>query len=324
MMLLKKGASADRFIISVKTDNAGTSANNQFTIPWIGTYDVDWGDGTSDSSVTNTQTHTYASAGTYDVKVTAASGRIRFNNGGDKSKLLDIRNWGACQWTSMESAFRGSGNLDNISAVDIINLTNCTSLQAMFRSSSVSQINTSNWDVSNITSLYQSFAFCSNIQSLDVSSWDVSNVTEMESLFRGITALNTLDVSSWDTSNVGISPSAARYVFQDSPNINPDISNWVLGGNNLDKMLEDADSFDRSLANWDISSTPNLRNFMQNATGMSISNYNATLISWASQNPTPTSCNFGGSQYTIGGAGETARNTLINTFGWTIVDGGGI
>ena len=35
----------ERFVISVKTDNAGTSLDNQFTLPWIGTYDIDWGDG---------------------------------------------------------------------------------------------------------------------------------------------------------------------------------------------------------------------------------------------------------------------------------------
>jgi len=40
---------------------------------------------------------------------------------------------------------------------------------------------------------------------------------------------------------------------------------------------------------------------------------------------TPTiSINFGGSQYTTGGAGETARTSLISTFGWTISDGGGV
>jgi len=310
----------ERFVISVKTDNAGTSADNEFTLPWIGTYDVDWGDGTSDSGVTNTQTHTYASAGTYDVAVTAATGRVQFSSGGDKSKVIDIKNWGTCAWTSMNSAFYGCNSLTDVSAVDIINLTNCTSLQAMFRSSSVSQINTSNWDVSNITSLYQTFTFCSNIQSLDVSNWDVSNVNAMESLFRGMTALTTLDVSSWDTSNVSNSLSAARFIFQDSPNVNPDISNWVLGSNNLEKMLEDSDSFDRSLANWDISSTPNLINFMQNASGMSTANYDATLISWASQNPTPTNANFGGSKYSYEAA--SARQTLIDTYGWTITDGG--
>ena len=51
------------FIMLVKTDNAGTSASNQFTIPTtVATYnyDVDWGDGTTDTGVTGVITHTFA------------------------------------------------------------------------------------------------------------------------------------------------------------------------------------------------------------------------------------------------------------------------
>ena len=90
---------SDAFIITIKTDNTGTSNDDQFTLPWIGTYDVDWGDGNTETSVVDTQTHTYASAGTYDVAVTATTGRISFNNSNDALKLLDIKNWGTCAWT---------------------------------------------------------------------------------------------------------------------------------------------------------------------------------------------------------------------------------
>ena len=34
-------ATEERFIIQVQTDNAGTSADNQYILGWIGTYDVD-------------------------------------------------------------------------------------------------------------------------------------------------------------------------------------------------------------------------------------------------------------------------------------------
>jgi len=34
------------------------------------------------------------------------------------------------------------------------------------------------------------------------------------------------------------------------------------------------------------------------------------------------SVHFGNSQYTAGGAAEAARTSLINTYGWTITDGG--
>ncbi len=40
---------SDAFIITIKTDNPGSSGDDQFTLPWIGTYDVDWGDGISDT-----------------------------------------------------------------------------------------------------------------------------------------------------------------------------------------------------------------------------------------------------------------------------------
>ena len=51
------------FIMLVKTDNAGTSASDQFTIPTAGAgynYDVDWGDGTTDTGLTGAITHTFA------------------------------------------------------------------------------------------------------------------------------------------------------------------------------------------------------------------------------------------------------------------------
>ena len=75
---------SDAFIITIKTDNPGSSGDDEFTLPWTGTYDVDWGDGISDTGLVDTQTHTYASAGTYDVAVTATTGRISFNNSDDK------------------------------------------------------------------------------------------------------------------------------------------------------------------------------------------------------------------------------------------------
>ena len=60
---------------------------------------------------------------------------------------------------------------------------------------------------------------------------------------------------------------------------------------------------------------------MQNATGLSTSNYDATLIAWAGgQSITDISINFGGSQFTE--SAYAARFSLIEDDGWTIVDGG--
>ena len=104
------------FIIKVKTDNAGTSEDDQFTLPTTtGTYDyqIDWGDGViEDISVSTAQTHTYPTEGTYTIKISGTFPRIFFNNGGDKSKLIEIVNLGDVSWTSMERAFWGCNNMD--------------------------------------------------------------------------------------------------------------------------------------------------------------------------------------------------------------------
>ena len=106
--------------------------------------------------------------------------------------------------------------------------------------------------------------------------------------------------------------------------INLDIPN--IGQWNFSNVISIYDmfmysSFNRSLGAIDIS---NISSFGTIPT-LSNANYDDTLIGWASQTPQINrSVSFSNSQYTPGGAAETARNTLINTYGWTIEDGGGI
>ena len=126
----------------------------------------------------------------------------------------------------------------------------------------------------------------------DLNSWDTSNVTNMSNVFVGCLQFNG-DIYSWDTSSV----------------------------TNMQYMLYNCDLFDQSLAAWNIESVTNFTNFMQNATGLSTTNYDATLISWAAQSVSQNeSINFGGSQYSVNAAG--ARQSLIDDDGWTITDGG--
>ena len=288
------------FVISVKTDNAGSSSDNQFTLPWIGTYDIDWGDGSVETGLVDTQTHTYPSAGTYDVKVTAVSGKIEFRYVGDRLKLLDIKNWGTCQWTSLQNSFFECKNITNISAIDTP-------------------------DFSIMNSLKFSFYNCPNLISMDVSTWDVSNVTEAEVAFQSCVNLETLNgIENWTFQVLNIN--GLKATFNNCRKFNSNIGGWTYVGPILENVLNNCDMFNHSLANWDLT-TVNFGSpiILPNATGISQANYDETLISWSSQSLLSNkTLNMGGSQYTLGGEAEAARNTLINTYGWTIVDGGGI
>ena len=282
-----------RFIIRIDTTQAGSAADT-FVLPWVGTYDVDWGDGNVDLAVTNTQTHVYASSGIYDVKVTAATGQIYFNNGGDKSKLIDIRNWGNVGWTSMNAAFYGCSNTI-VSAEDALVLPdNCF---LMFTNcSSINTLEVSNWDTSSVTSMGLMFLSCTSLTTLDVSGWDTSSVTSMSGMFQFCSNLTTLDVSSWDTSSA----------------------------TNMSVMFYFCGSLKADLSGLDIASVTNLTNFAAftniNDTGTT-TNYDNTLISWEAQAPTSgISISFGNSKYSW--RAIEARNTLVNTYNWTITDGG--
>jgi hypothetical protein len=141
----KKGKGVP-FIILVKTDNVGTSLSNQFTIPTTGTgynYIIEWGDGNINVGVTGDITHTYAIAGTYQIRIYGQFPRIFFNNSGDRLKLLEIQQWGEIVWGSFGNAFWGCSNMD-ITATDVPILTNVNNYASFIRLSGVNQ-NLGSW-----------------------------------------------------------------------------------------------------------------------------------------------------------------------------------
>ena len=89
------------------------------------------------TGVTGNQTITFPSAGTYDVFISGSFPYMYFNNGGDRRKLLDIKNFGiyALGSTSQNSAFEGCSNMV-ISATDIGNFGAVTDFGDTWRSCS--------------------------------------------------------------------------------------------------------------------------------------------------------------------------------------------
>ena len=79
--LLALGGSSDEFIIKVDTTIAGSTPSNQFQIRTIGgpyNYDVDWGDGQTDTGVTSATgiSHTYDKGVEYDIKISGTFQQI--------------------------------------------------------------------------------------------------------------------------------------------------------------------------------------------------------------------------------------------------------
>ena len=347
--LLRSGAGVDptsSFIITVNIANDGDS----FTLPLVsnGSYNfnADWGDLATDQITTFNQaevTHTYATAGSYDIDMSGIIEGWAFANAGDKLKITDVKQWGGQNGVKFitENWFFGCVNLD-ITAIDFPNLSFATTAQRAFRdcSSLVGNTSFNSWDMSNIINAFEMFFGCS-LFNQNVGNWDVSSVTNMYRMF--FTTPFNQDIGSWDVSSVttmgemfyntpfnqdigswGVSSVTNMYrMFRDS-SFNKDISSWdVSSVTTMSEMFRDS-SFNQDIGSWDVSSVTNM-NFMFTNAPLSTINYDSLLVGWESlmvQNNVIFVANI--ANYTLGSAAETARAALISDHNWTITDGGGI
>lgn len=169
-----------------------------------------------------------------------------------------------------------------------------------------------NWDVSSWTYLLGTFRLASAFNG-DVSTWDVSNVTFAKDVFNFATSFNS-NISLWDVSSV----TTMEGLFERAYAFNQDISSWdVSSVTNMDDMFDTALSFDQNLSSWDISSISNLRDMFRNS-GLSCENYSSFLVGQANNSSLPSGISFRPNSLLYGNDAIAARNTLVNTKGWTI------
>jgi surface protein len=272
----------------------GSSNSNQVRLPLEegGTYQflVDWGDGLSDMIDTWNQsevTHSYTSAGVYTIRINGTLVGWRFNNKGDRSKLVEISQWGQLRLGNSGGYFFGCSNL-NLTANDDLNMTGTTSLSYLFCDcwKLGTSGNMNGWDVSNVTDMSWMFKDASTFNQ-DISAWDVSSVTDMRGLFNDAFAFNQ-DIGAWDVSSVtdmscmfqgafafnqsigawNVS-SVTRMIgmFAGTSAFNQDISAWA--------SVTDMNAFNQDISTWDVSSVTHMSNMFVGASA-----FNQDISAW--------------------------------------------
>ena len=306
--------SAEDFVITVQTNNPGTSSNTQFTIPTTGSgynYNVDCdNDGTNEAiGVTGNYTCNYAGAGAYTIRIEDNTGlrtgfpRIFFDNRGDKDKLLSVEQWGTGKWTSFARAFYGASNLQ-INATDAPDLSDVTDMSYMFAGADMFNQDISAWNVDLVTDMSFMFAgarafnqpignwrtrnvtdmsymfYNASTFNQDIGTWDTRNVTNMSYMFYNAISFNQ-DIGTWDTGNV----MNMSYMFYNAISFNQDIGTWdTRNVTNMSAMFYNASSFDQDLGGWDVTSLTDASNMFDGA-ALSSANYDALLIRLGSANP---------------------------------------
>lgn len=294
------------FIFTVKTDNTGTSGTNQFTFPLVsgGTYNFRAvaSDGTTKTVTSYTDnTMTFSGAGTYTVKCYGTLTGLKFNNGGDRLKLLSITQWGCLKLGAgvlSSAAFYGCSNLTLSSVTDTLN-------------------------ISDLPEFLETFRDCTAITTIpNLGNWNMSNIFRTQTMFFNCTNFNEPSIVNWNVSKITTMP----FMFFDCTKFNQPIGQWVLSGFttiSLQGFLQNCTAFNQDLSSWGqyIKNTISLSSFMTGVT-LSTANYDALLIEWANYNWTDSlTPNFGNSKYSIGFA-TTSRFDLIANNSWTITDGG--
>ena len=149
----------------------------------------------------------------------------------------------------------------DVSGWDTSNVTDM--YRAFMNCSSLTNLNVSEWNTGKVENLNAAFSGCGSLTTLDVAKWNTGSVTNMSSMFYNCPNLATLSVSGWDTSNV----TDMYQMFSNCYKLNNlDVSNWntssVTGMNLMFNGCYSLATLD--VSKWDTSSVTDMR-FMFNS-----------------------------------------------------------
>ena len=224
----------------------------------------------------------------------------------------DLSDWDVSNVTNLEGVFHGAVSFNG--DVSNWNVSKVTNLARAFYVASSFNVDVSNWDVGNVTNMRRMFQNASSFNQ-DLGGWNVSKVKDMSSMFSYATSFNG-NMSSWDVGNVLRMHSMFHYASL----FNGDLSNWdVSNVTNMIATFAGASSFDQDLSRWDMSNVTET-NRMLSGSGLSVENYDKTLIGWSEQELTP-GLTLGADSLRFCHSAEQ-RQYIIDNFEWKIIDAG--
>lgn len=260
----------DPLVVQIDT-TAGTGLDFSMQY-WGGALAVDWGDGGtrefSNSAVSASVSHTYASPGIYEVSVYSRGGGPEMftfkTDAGTQDKITALLNWGAnLRMTYTTYLFEDCVNLTSVPATlpdtDLVTVTDLTGLFA--GCTSFNDQNVTLWDMSNVEYTPSMFAGASSFAA-SVGSWGASaGFIDTSSMFNGCTSFDE-DISTWDTSGMIFS----NDMLKGCTSFNQSLSAWDTSALvEADGMFEGCTSFNSGVA-WDVSSLQYARRMFKDAT----------------------------------------------------------
>ena len=218
-----------------------------------------------------------------------------------------LDNWDVSQVTDFNNMFAYNSFFDqDLSAWDVSSATN---MRGMFRDAIV--FNNGGVPLSwgektaGVTDMVAIFDDA-RLFNVPINDWNVAGVTNMSSMFRSTQVFNQ-PLDAWDVSNV----SEFDRMFWDAENFNQDLSSWNTSSvENMEGMFYFATDFDQNIGSWDMTGILNADDMLDDS-GMTVENYDATLLGWFSQSLQPD-VNLGAEGLIYSSAGLIGRNILTD------------
>jgi len=111
---------------------------------------------------------------------------------------------------NMEEIFENCSSLTSLD-LSSFDTSNVTTMYYMFDDcSSLTSLDLSNFNTSSVINMGNMFWDCSSLTNLNLTSFETSNVSNMGFMFRNCSSLTSLNLSSFDTANV----TAMGYMFE--------------------------------------------------------------------------------------------------------------
>jgi surface protein len=252
---------------------------------------VDWGDGSpaEATSAPGDVSHTFASPGSYTVRVYGAVSAFGSPAAAAGAQWLTaVNSFGDVGLTSLQDAFVGASALTDVPAQLPAGVTD---LGATFRGASAfNDPDVGSWSVGAVTDMADMFAGAAAFNR-PLASWNTGSVTSMRGMFAGATAFNQ-PIGNWDTANVTdmsyMFDASVLGIFPQPSAFNQPLGSWNTAKvTNMAGMFRSARSFNQNISTWNTAAVTDMWMMFTYATS-----FNQPLNTWNTANVTNMAAMF--------------------------------
>jgi len=219
--------------------------------------------------------------------------------------------WNTSSVTDMSYMFDGAVAFDQ--PIGAWNTSSVTDMSYMFNEAAFDQP-IGAWNTSSVTDM--SYMFVAATFDQPIGAWNTSSVTNMSAMFYVATSFDQ-PIGTWNVSSV----TDMSAMFRGASAFDQPIGTWnVSSVTDMSAMFRGASAFDQPIGTWDVSHVTNMIGMFDDAT-LSTANYDALLLGW-SQETLQHNVSFDAGNSRYNSAASAARAYIINTYNWTITDGG--